>query len=918
MTKTVKVTLITVVVLIGMMITTLIVVPIVFKDRVVELVREQLNEALDATVEFRDVELSLLFTFPTLTVEILDLRITGKGAFEGKELLSVDSIAVGVDLLTLSGEDRLVLEAIDVERPVVHVLVNEDGAANYEIFKEAPEDQREQAPPEEASGPIDLQVRSYRVNDGLLTYEAPELSLRAAGIEHRGSATISGTTQTLVSETTIAELTKRIGRVTYLKKARLQVLVDALIDTDAQHFEFEKLSIAVNELSLNGSGTIDWTEDAVDLDVRAASGDQQSIKALVSAIPNAYAADFAGLQATGTFSFGGEVKGRLGPDENDFPSFSADLVVDDGTLKYPDLPVPLRDLEIKARASHPQGSLNNTRIGVSKFAMRAGDSHATGRLIITSPLAGPNLELSLKGFFNLAEIAQAYPMPDVDDLTGAIRADIDLATKGENVQRLGGRIEVENVVYQATAAPPVKIRSARAELTQKSTRINDFRATFGQSDVALSGSLSPFTTFLVDDQTIRGNLSLVSNQIIVDDFLSEEETTTTTEETTPFLIPGNVDASLKVNVKKLKYDQLTLSNFRGRARVRNRRLTLTGVRADALGGSMELSGTVATPVNKPATFDMDYSVDKMSFAQTFEALPSVQAYAPIARFLGGRFSTNLAASGQLGDDLAPKLASIDAKGLVVTLRAGLRDNFKPLLALNRAVPAIPKKIDLGTVRTRFTIDKGDIVVREFPVNVKGLVLGVSGRHGLDQQMRYEVTTDLAADKLSGQLAKQLRSLPSSLRSASTVKLKAIVTGSIDDPKVKVNLDTTALRDSVAQSVAAEARNKASDALKSAILENRKLTTDARKQAARIRAEGKQASSKVKREGYKRADQIEKGGQGNPLKARAAKEAAKGIRKETDRRAAQLTQEADKRADQVEREAKKRADERLRRARQMAD
>ena len=916
MTKSVKVTLITVVVLVGMIITTLIVIPILFKDRVVELVREQLNEALDATVEFKDVELSLLFTFPTLTVEIVDLRITGKGAFEGKELLSVDSIAVGVDLLTLSGEDRLVVEAIDIERPVIHVLVNEEGAANYEIFKESPEDEGEQASAAEASGSVDLQVRSYRINDGLLTYEAPDLSLRAAGIEHRGSATISGATQTLASETTIADLTKRIGGVTYLKNARLEVLVDALIDTDAQHFEFEKLSIGVNELSLNGSGTIDWTEDAVDLDVRAASGDQQSIKALVSAIPNAYAADFAGLQATGTFSFGGEVKGRLGPDESDFPSFSADLAVDNGTLKYPDLPLPLRDLQIRARASHPQGSLNNTRIGVSKFAMRAGDSHATGTLLITSPLSGPNLELSLKGFFDLAEIAKAYPMPDVDDLTGAIRADIDLATKGENVQRLDGNIEVENVVYRATATPPVKIRSARAELTQKATRISEFRATFGQSDLGLSGSLSPLTTFLVGDQTIRGDLSLVSNRIIVDDFLAEEETTTT-QETTPFLIPGNVDASLKVDVKTLKYDRLTLSNFRGRARVRNRKLTLTGVRANALGGSMKLSGTVATPVNKPATFDMDYSVDKMSFAQAFEALPSVQAYAPIARFLGGRFSTNLVASGQLGDDLAPRLSSIDAKGLVVTLRAGLRDNFKPLLALNRAVPAIPKKIDLGTVRTRFTIDKGDIVVREFPVDVKGLVLGVSGRHGLDKQMRYAVTTDLAADKLSGQLAKQLRSLPSSLRSANTVKLKAIITGSIDDPKVKVDLDTTALRDSVAQSVAAEAKKKASDALKSTLLENRKLTTDARKQAAKIRAEAKQAAAKVKREGYKRADQIEEKGQGNPLKARAAREAAKTIRKETDQRAAQLTREADKRAVQVEEQAKRRADERLRRARELA-
>ena len=70
---------------------------------------------------------------------------------------------------------------------------------------------------------------------------------------------------------------------------------------------------------------------------------------------------------------------------------------------------------------------------------------------------------------------------------------------------------------------------------------------------------------------------------------------------------------------------------------------------------MKLSGTVATPVGKPATFEMDYEVDKVRFAEAFEALPSMRAYAPIARFLDGRFSTNLKATGQLGDDGEPTL-----------------------------------------------------------------------------------------------------------------------------------------------------------------------------------------------------------------------------------------------------------------------
>ena len=916
MTKPVKVTLAAVAVLIALIITTLIVVPIVFKDRVLALVREQLDESLNATVDFEDIELSLLLTFPTLTLEVVELRIVGKGAFEGKELLTVPSISVGVDLLALTRQERLVIESINVERPAIHVWVNEAGAANYEIFKEQPEDER--VAEEKTADPVELQVRSYRVNDGLLTYEAPDLSLTARGIDHRGSATISGAEQTLISETKVAELTKRIGRVTYLKNAKLEVTLDGVIDTEAQRLDLNELSIAVNELSLKGLGKVAWTDDSVDLDVRVASGDQQSIKAVVSAIPNAYAADFAGLKATGTFSFEGEVQGKLGPNESDFPSFSAELAVDDGTLKYPDLPVALRDLQVRARASHPQGNLDRTEIRVRRFGMRAERSHAQGSLVVTSPLSGPNLELTLKGLFDLAELADAYPMPDLKNLDGRIVVDIDLATRGENVRRLEGSIEASDVDYQPVDLPPVRVAGAKVTLSQRATTIRDFRATFGRSDVALTGSLSPLTAFLLGDAMIRGDLSLTSRRIIVDDFLLSEAAQTEDKETTPFLIPDNVDASLNVDVETLKYDTLVLSDFRGRARVRNRRLILTGVRAKALGGSMTLSGTVATPVGSPATFDVDYSIDKMSFAEAFEALPSVKAYAPVARFLRGRFSTNLKASGQLGDDFAPKLSTLDAKGLVVTLRARLGEEFKPLSALNRAVPAIPRRIDLGTVKARFHIDDGAIVVNEFPVKVKGLVLDVKGRHGLDEQMKYEVATELPASALSGQLARHLERLPASLRNASTVKVKATLTGSVDDPKVGVKLDTAALRGSVAESLAAEARKQASERLKSTILENRKLTAEARRQAARIRAEGKNASAKLKREGYKRADQLEAEGRGNPLKAVAAREAANRLRKQTDRQANQLTRDANKRAEQLEREAKERAAKRLEQVEGVAD
>ena len=912
MRKPVKRTLVAIAVSIALMLTALALVPIVLRERVATLVRNELDERLDATVEFESIDLSLLSTFPTLTVEIVELIVTGKGTFEGHPLISVQSLEAGVDLFGLIGDDDLVVESIGVDRPDIHILVTEDGVANYDIVKVSAEESGGASLEEDESSELSLRLRGYEITDGTILYEAPGTRVSIDGLYHGGSATISGPRHTLASETTIEALSVKVGPVTYLKEAKAQVGVAGTLQTDAQHLDVEMLNIAVNELSVEGSGGVGWTDEALALDVELASAKGQSLKALVSAVPNAYAADFAGLKASGRFSVSANVKGQLALDDGELPSFSARLVVHDGMLKYPDLALPLTDVALDAEVTHPGGNLDRVRINVEKYAARAGESHASGRLSVATPISQPDVALLLDGRFDMAEIAKAYPIPEVEDLRGVITSSIDLAAKGDEIERLTGDIRATDVVYRAKDAPPVQIESVHAVLSPRATKIEAFRATLGRSDVALSGTLSPLTAFLSDDQTIAGNLQLKSRAIYVDDFLSGEEDEGkdegTAQETTPFLLPNHVDAKLAVDVGKLTYGDLVLSDFKGTARVRRRKLTLSKVRANALGGSMELSGTVATPVGKPATFEMDYEVDEVRFAEAFEALPSMRSYAPIARFLDGRFSTDLKATGQLGDDGEPQLRSIDANGLVMTLQSKLRSDFKPLAMLNDAVPAIPKPLDLSSLRARFSIEDGAVHVKPFEAQSKGLRMLGSGSHGLDQEMSYRVSTGVPIDKVTGTLARKVQGTGLDLSKANQVDVVAKLTGSINRPEVTVDVDTEALRGAVADSISAELEARRRQALAAVAAQNEKIIAEATKRASQVRSEATKAAEKARKEGYKRADELIAAAGSNPLKLIPAKEGAKQLRRETDKRADQLIEEGDKRAAQIVAEATKRTEQ----------
>ena len=899
MKKPFKIALITGAALMGVLLVGLALVPFVFRDQIVERLRANLNERINATVTFSEIDVSLLSTFPILTAEVADLVITGKDNFAGTTLLAAKSIGAGVNLVALILDGAVEIESIEIDQPELRVVVMQDGRANYDIITER------SAEADAQTDAVAFEIERYSISNGSIAYDAPGVDVIVTGLRHDGRAKISGSTQQLSSETTVDELTARVGRVSYLKKAKTRVALDAAFETDKESLTLHALQLAVNQLALEGTGEIGWANEGTDLDLRLASRKGLPIKALISAIPNAYAADFTGLNASGAFSLEAIVRGRLGPDDDDIPFFSAKAEVRDAALKYPDLPLGITDLNLDAKATHPGGNLDKARIDIPKYSIASGRSHARGHLSVTRLLSRPNIDLALDGRFDLAEIAKAYPIPDVEALQGLVAAKVDLKAKGEKIEKLTGSITVTDLLYRLVEAPAVRIRTARIELSPESTKINELHAQVAESDLAVTGLLSPLTTLLMEDQKVTASAWVKSNHLRVEDFLSSEEATRP-DQANVFLLPDNIDAKIQFDVGKLTYGDLVLKDFKGNGRLLNRKLILERVHANALGGSMKLDGTVATPVDKPATFDVKFVVDKVRFADAFEALPSMRAYAPIAGFVEGRFSTDLNASGTLDEDFSPKLDSIAASGLAAAVQSKLSDDFKPLAVLNDAVPAIMKPLEIESFQTRFKIEDGAVKVMPFTVSARGIPMQVSGTHGLDQEMKYQVTTDVPLDKLSSKLAQEARALKVDLSKAKTVGVRANLTGSIGAPRVSVHLDSTAIRGAVADAVSQQLDAQRERAMQEVAEQTKRFIEEAEKRASQIRAEAAKSAEIARKEGYARAAQLEREGTGNPLKAVAAKEGAKRVRIETDRRANQLIAEADKRANQAVAEARKRA------------
>ena len=93
----------------------LIAVPFVFQSQIKGMVKTFINENLNAKVEFSDVSLSLLKSFPQAYVEVSDLVITNYEPFKDETLATAKSLSFSMsvkELFKSADEGAIVVNTI--------------------------------------------------------------------------------------------------------------------------------------------------------------------------------------------------------------------------------------------------------------------------------------------------------------------------------------------------------------------------------------------------------------------------------------------------------------------------------------------------------------------------------------------------------------------------------------------------------------------------------------------------------------------------------------------------------------------------------------------------------------------------------------------------------------------------------------
>lgn len=573
----------------------LLAVPFIFKDELVEVVKEQINQNINATADFAEVDVSLFRSFPHLTLQLSDFTLVGKDRFVDIPFLGAKEAGVTVDIRSLFGDQALSIRSVNLDQPNVNVLVLADGTANYDIAIPAEE---ESAVDTTAASALEIALQSYEITDGTVTYDdrASDIYLAITGLNHSGEGNFTLTEYDLDTETTIASMSVKQGGLSYLKNAELAL--DAIFHINAEEslYVLKDNQLRVNELLLNAEGQIQLLEEDILLDL-AFNSPGSDFRSLWSLIPNAYTKDYEDVAINGTFNLEGLVKGTY--NETTYPAFRIRTQIKDGNVKYPDLPLGINNIQASLDVNSPSSDLDQMVIDAEKIALTIGKDPFTAQFNVKTPISDPDVKANIDGIIDLGQWAQAFPMEGIQEMTGRITANVDIQTRLSTIEkeayeqvRMAGTIGVSNLKYVADGLPAIVINNTEATFTPQKVNIADFSAKLGKSDLRASGSIDNLLAYISPEKTMRGTFTAHTDYFLVDEWMTEEETTMAVPASEPVEeteIFDRFDFQLNATANRIVYDTYELKDAAVTGRIQPNRMEVSQIKSKL--GESDFSGS---------------------------------------------------------------------------------------------------------------------------------------------------------------------------------------------------------------------------------------------------------------------------------------------------------------------------------------
>eukprot|EP01093_Parvamoeba_rugata_P013155 TRINITY_DN3994_c0_g1_i1.p1 TRINITY_DN3994_c0_g1~~TRINITY_DN3994_c0_g1_i1.p1 ORF type:complete len:914 (+),score=242.99 TRINITY_DN3994_c0_g1_i1:2511-5252(+) len=849
-------------VLLILIIAVLIAAPFFLEAKIGDIIKNNVNKNVNATLDFSEANLSLVSSFPNAEVAFKDVVLINKAPFEGDTLFKATNLELTMGIMQLfkgTGES-IAINNIYLDDALVNVVVDKEENANYDIAIASETTTTVEEPSTTDGFSFDLQ--SYEISNSRIYYtdNSTGITFKLDDFQHKGTGDLSLATSELDTHTD-AFISLEMDSVNYLNKNKIKL--DALIgiDLNENKYSFLKNEALLNQLPLVFDGFIKLNETSqeIDLTFKTPSSD---FKNFLGVIPEIYSKNIEDVTTTGDFTVNGNFNGIV--DETHIPKFHIEIKSDNASFKYPDLPKAVRNVNFDIQLNNKTGITEDTYVDINKASFMIDEDKFNLTSHITELMGNTKVKAHMDGAMNLANISKAYPVPAEYNLKGMLKANITTAFDMQSVEKeqyektsTTGDLSVTNFEYNSDElANPVKFNSARLTFNPKTVTLNNLNGTTGTTDFDATGTINNLLGFMFNDEKVEGNFNLKSNTFALNDFMvaetdnpvdtgnGETNSGSTTEEE-KIKIPSFLDATINADAKKVIYDNITLSNVTGVLRIKDETATLSNMNASMFGGNIAFNGDVSTKNDTP-TFNMKLDLNKLGIQETFASVDLFKTIAPIAKMLNGKLTSDISLSGNLTDDLLPNLLSLSGDLFADIMTEEVNTESSPVL--NSLISNLnfidPKQLNLKDLKTSLSFKDGIVTVKPFTLNYKDIQINVDGSHSFDQKLNYKATLQVPAKYLGSDVTKLIAKIDDTSLNDLTIPVVAKIGGLYNSPQVTTDLTsgvkqlTTKLIEVEKQKLINKGTDKAKDLIGGLISGDKTKTDSVNKDASSTKTSAK--------------------------------------------------------------------------------
>ncbi|MCZ6775666.1 MAG: AsmA family protein [Ignavibacteria bacterium] len=800
-------------------------------DRLKAIIIPRVEEAMNRSVAVNDISLSL---FPSIAIVIESLSIsnrTGSG-FSDQPLLTLDRLVLDVQLAPLL-KGSLEVPTVLLERPRLFLEINEEGIANYTT------DEEQWRAPLDTGQVLDTAVVTFEGRFLLSNLQIIDGAVEYIDRRENSAIHIEGLNQTVrievvpvVDEVRIESQTSidkfSYGNVTtpLVSNLRMTLTQELLYDRQKDLLTIQKGEGTFQDMVLAVKGTISSLSTAPTMDL-AIESNNINIAELISIVPREYMKKAEGLQGEGTARVKLTIKGVVS--DSTQPDIAGSISATDASVQYASLPKRITNVNIVSEFTRTS---RKQEFRVTKFSANLGGNPLSATLRVVN-FDDPSLTMAVNASLNLAEVKDYYPLEVGTELTGLLKAKVDIAGKISNphAMKVSGLLDFQGVTIKTAASEkPAQNLNGKVTFSNEILDARKLSMTVGRSDLSLAFRMSNYLSMMSDDKSApkpAANVVLTSNHLYTADIMTDESKTKTSTATqsrpeskqpeksfTRVPLP-NVDMDISATIGTLTMEKFELTNVRGNMTISNGIINLQNFSFNIFDGSIATKG--ALNLQKPEEPSFDLAMD-MKNVDAHSMLPNFTTF---GERMYGRLSMNTTLKGTLDDTLGLDPQSLYGRGTVHVAKGKLTG-----VKVNQVIARLLKLPDLEEIEfndwsNAYTIADGRIYIKGLRISALDADYIVNGSQGLDGSLDYTMSLVLPK-KTSAKISVPgfaSRAIDLFKDESGRVKLDFSVSGTTDDPKVA--LDTEA------------AQKKAKD------LAKQKIADEVKKLEEKLKEKGKE-------------------------------------------------------------------------------